>query len=73
MSHPTGYSVSNNDYELCDFKYSIHFEKIADACGIHGVLVDNPHSLEKILKDCFDIVRIKKQSVLVNVICAQDT
>jgi acetolactate synthase I/II/III large subunit len=67
-----GWAVRKNIFSLCDFDFSIEFEKLAESCGGIGLSVDKPEQLPQILQQALCTVRQERKHVLVNVICKRD-
>jgi acetolactate synthase-1/2/3 large subunit len=71
-SHKNGWAARSDSFALCDFDINVRFDKIAEACGGVGIMVENPLELVDALKHALKIVRQDKKHVLLNVVCERD-
>jgi acetolactate synthase-1/2/3 large subunit len=69
---PNGWATKKGTFPLCDFEFSVHFEKLAESCGGVGLVARAPNELSQILHQGLKIVRQQRRHVLVNVICERD-
>jgi acetolactate synthase I/II/III large subunit len=67
-----GWASKQGTFPLCDFEFSIHFEKLAESCGGVGLVARTPQELPQILQQGLKVVRHQRRHVLVNVICERD-
>jgi thiamine pyrophosphate-dependent acetolactate synthase large subunit-like protein len=72
MNSQIGWAVKNDNFPLCGFDITVQFEKLAEAVGCIGVVVEDPKKLDDVIKECLNLVRTGTKHVLLNVICARD-
>ncbi|MBT4589426.1 MAG: acetolactate synthase, partial [Rhodospirillaceae bacterium] len=67
VMYPDGKAAKANEMPLTDLTPSPNYEKIMEACGGYGELVDDPAKLEESMRSALEKVR-GGTSVLLNVI-----
>ena len=65
---PNGWATAVESVPLCEWEASPDYEKICEANGGYGELVDDAAELPGALKRALDVVRREKRQALLNVI-----
>jgi len=67
--YPEGHAARANRMPLTSLAPSPAYERIVEACGGHGELVEDPEALPAALERALQIVRAERRQALLNVIC----
>lgn len=71
-SHKDGWASRRHLFPLCDFDFTVSFEKLAEACGGIGIRLSEPKTLLEQIRSAINRVRSEKRHLLLNVICERD-
>jgi acetolactate synthase-1/2/3 large subunit len=66
---PDGWAVSTGNFPLCDLTPSPRYEKVVEAHGGYGEMVDDPQEVLPALKRALKVVKEEKRQAVLNVIC----
>lgn len=66
--YPTGYAVKSDYFPGCELKPAPKFELVAKSSGAYAVTIENPEDVAPSLSKAKDIVKKKRQQVLLDVI-----
>ena len=66
---PDGWAVSTNSFPLTALSPSPRYEKIVEAHGGYGEMVDDPQKLPAALQRALKVVKEEKRQAVLNVIC----
>jgi acetolactate synthase-1/2/3 large subunit len=66
---PDGWAVSTGNFPLCDLTPSPRYEKVVEAHGGYGEMVDDPQEVLPALKRALKVVKEEKRQAVLNIVC----
>jgi len=66
---PDGWAVSTGNFPLTALAPSPRYEKVVEAHGGYGEMVDDPQEVLPALKRALKVVKEEKRQAVLNVIC----
>ncbi len=66
---PDGWAAKTDSMPLCDLRPSLDYEKICQAAGGYGEVVEKPEDLPQALKRAMEVIETENRQALINVVC----
>ncbi len=66
---PDGWAAKTDSMPLCDLRPSLDYEKICQAAGGYGEVVERPEDLPQALKRAVKVIETENRQALINVVC----